>query len=95
MSVSFELNGQVLALAGELTKHSLRQDLSQLFPDFMRQRQLVIDLDAVSDVDSAGLAWLVNIIRDCRSGDIALEWSHMHPSVLQLARLSNAQHLFQ
>ena len=94
MTYSIKIKNNVLSLSGQLTKQTIEYDLFKTESQFSQTTPLTIDLGKVTDVDSAGLAWLINIMRDCRSTDIQLKWDNVPSNIMQLAKLSNAQSLF-
>lgn len=94
MAYSTHFQNNVLTLSGQLTKQTIKHDLLKTEPKFRHCSLLTINLSELTAVDSAGLAWLINIMRDCRSANIALEWQDVPSNIMQLAKLSNAQSLF-
>ena len=53
---------------------------------------LNLDLSKVAEVDSAGLAWLINMTRDCRTQNVQLSLSNVPKSLLKLAKISDVEH---
>ena len=94
MAYSIKIQDNVLSLNGQLTKQTIKHDFFKTESQLSQNQTLTIDLDKLTEVDSAGLAWLINIMRDCRSANIALEWQNVPSNIMQLAKLSNAQSLF-
>lgn len=82
------------ALQGKLDVSSLRHDWranrgQKLAP--MAQK-LTLDLAGIDSADSAGLAWLINMVRDCRQDNIQLCLCNMPQSLLKLAKISDVEH---
>lgn len=94
MAYSVKIDNNVLSLQGDLTKQTIQHDLFKAKASIRQHSELTINLGQLGDVDSAGLAWLINIMRDCRSAKIKLQWQNIPSNIMQLAKLSNAQDLF-
>ena len=95
MTLDLIFQDNTLILKGVLNNQTIQQDL------FVSQRKkiasiqtLTINLEAVTHLDSAGLAWLLNAIRDAKAANISLAWQHIPDKLLQLARLSSAESFF-
>lgn len=100
-SVSFvEKDGQqVMSIAGDLTQSSLKQDffveLDKIDAEHLQAiTKLNVDLQQVDGLDTAGLAWLVNMLKDFNTKSIAVTFSNIPEKLNRLAALSNAKSLF-
>lgn len=84
-------------LGGALTAVHLQQDWSVAFDDdgelAPANQALTLDLLGIEQVDSAGLAWLVNMARDCRLRGISLSLLNMPEGLQKLAKISDAHQL--
>ncbi|WP_395340639.1 lipid asymmetry maintenance protein MlaB [Ningiella sp. W23] len=88
----------VVCPSGTLDRDSLTQNLLELLDNGANKRlrqaqQIQIDLSKVERTDTAGLAWLINAIRDFSKDSKQLKVINIPNEVLDLARLSNAQRL--
>lgn len=48
-----------------------------------------INLNDVERVDSAGLAWLINAVRDTNQNGVSMVFKHMPEKLVKLAKISN------
>lgn len=55
---------------------------------------LTLDLQNVEQLDTAGLAWLINVVRDAKSNSINLQMENFPNKLHQLARVSGVDQLF-
>lgn len=95
MSLSIEFNQQSVILNGVLNNQTITQDFFITHKQALSGlSQLNIDLKQVSSIDTAGLAWLLNICRDAQTRKLSLAWHNIPDKLLQLARLSSAETFF-
>lgn len=48
-----------------------------------------VNLNDVERVDSAGLAWLINAVRDTNQNGVSMVFKHMPEKLVKLAKISN------
>tara|TARA_R110002012_G_scaffold168209_1_gene331626 strand:+ start:517 stop:849 length:333 start_codon:yes stop_codon:yes gene_type:complete len=81
-----------------LLSGSLNRDtIPNFWPDSLQQlanakrtnKPLVLNLEEITQIDTAGLAWLINLIRDAKQQDV--EFSLLNPpdTLLNLAKISD------
>lgn len=85
----------VIQLSGDLVFASVTRVLGQIEPllDGAEKSPLVIDLSGVEDVDSAGLALLLEVLERARHHGVPLRIRSLPESLLGIARLSNVEKL--
>jgi anti-anti-sigma factor len=80
----------VLTLSGDVdffTEDTFRQQAEALLADPAPQR-LIVDLSAVTLIDSSGLSLLVDLLRLCRELDLAMSLRDVPPQVGQLLKVT-------
>ena len=82
----------VFLLSGELNRNTVNScwptSLSDLLHSSKGQTPL-IDLAGVSDADTAGLAWLLNLLRDAKKQNITLKLKNVPETIINLAKISD------
>jgi phospholipid transport system transporter-binding protein len=89
-----------LSIGGTLDQQALKNDY---FHSASGQDKKVIesanewhiDLAKVERVDTAGLAWLINIAKYCAQNDVQLHFDNVPDKLLNLADLSGAKSVFK
>ena len=82
--------GQFL-LSGELNRDTVMDSWSLRNQGFTQQKEILLDLAGVSHVDTAGLAWLVNLVADCQKLKVQLKLSNVPITLLKLAKISDVE----
>jgi phospholipid transport system transporter-binding protein len=85
-------DGQFL-LSGILNRDTVMNNWSLRDKGFAQETQVTLDLAGVSQVDTAGLAWLVNLVAECRSLKIPLKLSNVPTTLVKLAKISDVEAL--
>ncbi len=85
-----------LDLKGELDQVSLKHDywpsLSATEKDKIKKNgHLKIDLSGIERADTAGLAWLINIVKHTKAESVHLSFTGVPNKLLNLADLSSAR----
>ncbi|WP_100644524.1 STAS domain-containing protein [Alteromonas facilis] len=70
-------------------KSASRHDLDAL----KKQSNLTICLSDIARIDSAGLAWLLNLIRDAKRAGLSIKLQNPPKELLNLAKISDASSL--
>ena len=83
----------VLALAGELSFESAPRLLNSQRDLFNRRDQLIIDCKDVTRSDSAGLALLIEWMRQARRYHCQLAFRNLPRQLLDIARVSGVEQL--
>lgn len=61
--------------------------------DISAAKTLIMDLHKVKRLDTAGLAWLINAVRDAKANNLVLTMENLPAKLLQLARVSGVDTL--
>ncbi|MEL7387769.1 MAG: STAS domain-containing protein [Pseudomonadota bacterium] len=92
----FEVNDKGnIVVHGHLDRDTLRKNLweslSQSERDSLQQRKsCTVDLSDVERADSAGLAWLINAVRDAKQNGVSMTLYKMPEKLHKLAKISDA-----
>ncbi|GGW80998.1 STAS domain-containing protein [Alteromonas halophila] len=95
----FDLNQQgTVSVHGNLDRDTLTgnwwQQLSPAQQSMLNdQGRCTFDLSDVERVDSAGLAWLINAVRDARQRSLEIRISEPPAKLLKLAKISDVDTL--
>ena len=87
-----------VSIQGELDRETLSKNWWSLLSKseqetLQAQASCVFDLSSVTRVDSAGLAWLVNAIRDSKKHGISVRLQQVPEKLLKLAKISDVDSL--
>ena len=92
-SAVLQEDNAVLALAGELSFETAPDLLDSQRDLFNRRDQLIIDCKAVTRSDSAGLALLVEWLRQAKRYHCQLMFRNLPGQILDIARVSGVEEL--
>lgn len=98
VSINNDADNCVIEVNGELDRETLTENLweglsSESKKSIEQAKSVSIDLKNVARGDTAGLAWLLNSIRDIRTVNTAVSVMNPPKKLLDLASLSNASQL--
>lgn len=87
-----------LSISGELDQLVLTQDYwLGLSPsdkqNLINVKHLLVNLAGVDRADTAGLAWLINLIKDAKSHQVKVSFQSVPAKLLNLADLSGAKEM--
>jgi phospholipid transport system transporter-binding protein len=76
-----------------------RETIPQFWPDCLtelaqaqqKSDSLNLDLAGIEHIDTAGLAWLLNLLRDAKQQQIVFSLSNVSPTLLNLAKISDVE----
>ncbi|HHH46244.1 MAG TPA: STAS domain-containing protein [Thiotrichales bacterium] len=80
-------------IQGSLTFDTVTRLLARSLELFSHAEALDIDLGAVENADSAGLALLIEWMRYARRRDLPIRFINMPPQMLAIARASSLDHV--
>lgn len=84
-------------LAGELNRHTVVKGWPERNKDFQQvaknNQPIKIDLSGVSHIDTAGLAWLVDMIAEQKKQGLSISLLNCTDSLLKLAKISDVHSL--
>ena len=83
----------VISLSGDLVLAHVAGLLVQCESLFKGQKSVVIDLQDVADVDSSGLALLLELVDRAKAGGVDLTFNSLSADMMNIARLSNVESL--
>ena len=92
VSAHIECTDDGLRLIGDLDFVSV-PELYRRSGEVLAQTRIRMDLEAVENANSAGVALLLEWRRDARGLGIELEFLHVPEAVIRVARLSGVEHL--
>jgi phospholipid transport system transporter-binding protein len=83
---------------GDLTVYSIAKDwwLSEdknTLSALNKQLPITVSLKGLTRIDSAGLAWLINIVRDSKSEGFEVFFTHITDELTNLAKISDVSTL--
>lgn len=98
MSKLWELQGERVVISGNLDQTSLQQDGWKQLSNSERTHLLSVKkaelhFQQIEHVDSAGLAWVLNWLRDANAQGVELTLHNVPDKLIQLAGLSNVASL--
>lgn len=85
---TIEQHASKILVIGELTRHTINKSNQHSMKAYLTGKDIVIDLSAVSKVDTAGLAWLLAIVEQYKKQTGKLCFSHLSGDLVKLAKLS-------
>lgn len=103
MKLSLEMpagndNAVGLVISGELDQNTLTKDYwtalsQQEKQSIVNNGAIEIDLTNVERSDTAGLAWLINIVKDAKANKVTVSFKSVPDKLLNLAELSGAKEI--
>lgn len=91
-------NAVGLVISGELDQNTLTKDYwtalsQQEKQSIVNNGAIEIDLTNVERSDTAGLAWLINIVKDAKANKVTVSFKSVPDKLLNLAELSGAKEI--
>ena len=87
------LNHGTLVITGELTRHSIESIKSDEYISWFEHGAVKVDLNQVSKVDTAGLAWLFYLLEQAAKQACQLSFSNVPEKLTKLITLSGVDGL--
>lgn len=91
MATSISLEGQTLAVKGDLDRFSLSDKSLYRFPN--AKGELMLDLAEVSSVDTAGMAFILELLAHYEAKSTEVKISYLPEQLIALAQISNVLEL--
>lgn len=85
------INDNTISLEGELTRHTLMQVSKKAIESLRNNEQMVVDLNQVSKVDTAGLAWLFYLLEQAQVVNCQLSFANLPTKLDNLINLSGVE----
>ena len=79
-------------LSGELNRHSVP---SINLPKLAVNSQITLDLEQLNQVDTAGLAWLIDTLSQLQRNHISLKLVNLPEQLKKLMKLGDVENLFE
>ena len=77
-------------LQGDLNRNTIAQsDALAMLKNTSNEDVATLDMSGVSHSDTAGLAWLMNFLKDNQKQNIAFELKNIPESLINLAKISD------
>jgi len=89
--ISITLSQGTICLQGELTRHTLRQVTKKKVKSLLVQSSALVDLQQVSKVDTAGLAWLFYLLEHAQLVNCQLRFANLPIKLDNLINLSGVE----
>ncbi len=83
----------LLVISGQCSNAQIINNITCQIPQILNETSLRIDLSGIEVIDSAGLAVLINLLRDCKQHNIKVRFERVPDKLRHLAALSNADEL--
>ena len=78
-------------LVGELTRHTVMQISKKNIKQLVAQQSSILDLQQVTRIDTAGLAWLFHLVEQARCASCELSFSNIPAKLDKLISLSGVE----
>ena len=84
-------NPNQVAFEGEMTRETVMSAWPEQATSIasLKGTKLAVDLAKVEQLDTAGLAYLLSIVKDCQQQDVTLTLQNTPSSLVNLAKLSD------
>jgi len=82
-----------LCISGKCSNAQITSNITSQLPQILNAKNLQVDLSGIELIDSAGLAVLFNLLRDCKQRNITVRFERVPDKLRHLAALSNADAL--
>lgn len=93
-ALSIKLESNVFAFSGDLMAVNLAHPWQQRHSEWQQAGdELEFDLANVNNVDTAGLAWLIELSEECEKAGKKLLIKNLPNSLIKLAKMSDAEAL--
>jgi phospholipid transport system transporter-binding protein len=86
--ISVSLHQNIAVLQGELTRHTLTKISKKTVKSMLATSNVLIDLQQVNKVDTAGLAWLFYLLEQAQSAQCQLRFANLPSKLENLITLS-------
>ena len=87
-----EQSEHYFVLSGELNRHSVS---SIKLPKVASNNQITLDLAQLNQVDTAGLAWLIDTLSQLQRNHISLTLVNLPEQLKKLMKLGDVENLFE
>lgn len=84
----------VFLLSGELDRNNLNGYWLTRVEDIEQaglKQPVLVDLSGITHSDTAGLAWIINLLRDCQTQNIQFKLRNVPDTLINLAKISDVE----
>lgn len=93
--IAIQFNQGELTLTGALNQSTVESAFFQIIPLFEAQPKITVNLQQVTECDSASLAFLMALLREAKKRSSQLTFIHMSKQMCDLAKVSGILPLLQ
>ena len=93
-TLSITIENNIAQLDGPLNRSTIEKLIPKSHLKIVNSTEALVNLNAVSTVDTAGLAWLLCLIECAHKTKCQLSFAHMPDDLLKLAKLSAVDAFF-
>lgn len=79
-----DLNRDSVPLCKQQTFLALKK-----FSQTSKTESAILDMSGIAHADTAGLAWLINLLKNCKQQNILLELKNIPETLVNLAKISD------
>lgn len=82
----------VFLLSGELNRNNVSDcwpNRIQAIKQAVEKQPVIVDLGGLTHADTAGLAWLINLLRDCQTLQMPFNLRNVPQTLINLAKISD------
>ncbi|MGO4893299.1 STAS domain-containing protein [Flavobacterium sp. W21_SRS_FM6] len=86
----------VFLLSGELNRITVNDGWPHRVEEIKKaakQQPVILDLREIEQVDTAGLAWIINLLRDCKAQNVSFTLKNVPQTLINLAKISDVEGL--
>ena len=87
-NVSLKISSDVSKVTGELTRQTVIQISKKSIKQLISQSRSILNLQEISHIDTAGLAWLFSVLEQANKAGCQLTFSHIPAKLTKLISLS-------
>jgi phospholipid transport system transporter-binding protein len=93
-----EATSGVFLLSGELSRDTVTHFWPNCHKELLaashKDGAIVLDFLGIKDSDTTGLAWLLNLMRDCKKQNISFSVKNLPDTITKLAKISDVDGFF-
>ncbi len=89
--ITLDITNSNSTLTGELTRQTIMQISKKSIRQLIAQQSLVLDLQQVTRIDTAGLAWLFYLLEQASKSNCQLSFSNVPAKLKKLVSLSGVE----
>ena len=89
--ITLDITDNNHVLIGELTRHTIMQISKKRIKQIVAKQYSLIDLQQVTRIDTAGLAWLFSLLEKANRSNCQLSFSNIPAKLTKLISLSGVE----